>query len=183
MPPLETPELEINFSAPQFLLPGIDGKQYKLEEIKGAKGLVVAFICNHCPYVKSIADKIAKEALELQKIGINFLGINSNDPIAYPEDSFENMKLFAVKHHYSFPYLFDESQEVARAYGAVCTPDFFGFNSDLKLVYRGRLDAAGKNFLPEAKRELFLAMEKISQDLPIKDKQYPSLGCSIKWRI
>jgi len=183
MPPLETPELEMNFSAPFFNLPAIDGKNYTLEGLKGLKGLIVAFICNHCPYVQSIADKIAKEAIELKKIGINLVGINSNDPIAYPEDSFDHMKIFAEKHHFTFPYLFDATQEVAKAYGAVCTPDFFGFNSDLKLVYRGRLDAAGKNFLPDSKRELFLAMEKISQDLPITDKQYPSLGCSIKWRI
>jgi peroxiredoxin len=183
MPPLETPELINNFLAPAFKLPATDGKFYTLQELKGPKGLVIAFICNHCPYVKAIADKIAKEAIALQKIGINFVGINANDPIAYPEDSFENMKLFAQENHYSFPYLFDESQEVAKAYDAVCTPDFFGFNSDLLLVYRGRLDAAGKNIMPEATRDLFLAMEEISQDLPISNKQYPSIGCSIKWRI
>jgi peroxiredoxin len=183
MPPLETPELTNNFIAPSFNLLGIDGKYSKLEEIKGPKGLVVAFICNHCPYVKAIADKIAKEALELKKLGINFVGINSNDPINYPEDSFDKMKLFAEEHNYNFPYLFDESQEIAKAYGAVCTPDFFGFNSDLLLLYRGRLDAAGKNFIPEARRDLFLAMEKVSQDLPLDEKQYPSLGCSIKWKV
>ena len=183
MPPLETPELTNNFTAPSFNLLGIDGKYYKLEEMKGPKGLVVAFICNHCPYVKAIADKIAKEALELKKLGINFVGINSNDPINYPEDSFDKMKLFAEEHNYNFPYLFDESQEIAKAYGAVCTPDFFGFNSDLLLLYRGRLDAAGKNFIPEARRDLFLAMEKVSQDLPLDEKQYPSLGCSIKWKV
>jgi len=184
MPPLETPGINKTFKAKDFNLPGIDGKIYSLSNVKGKNGLVVAFICNHCPYVQAIADKIVRDAADLAKIGIGFVGINSNDVEAYPDDSFDNMKLFAAKHSFNFPYLFDETQEVAKAYDAVCTPDFFCFDSDLKLQYRGRLDSAGKSDVPNAKRELFNAMEIVASGESIENiRQYPSIGCSIKWKV
>jgi peroxiredoxin len=182
MPPLETPDLEPNFHAQDFNLLSIDGTKYSLADLDKKNGLVVAFICNHCPYVQAIADKITREANELAKIGIGFVGINSNDVASYPDDSYDNMKLFAVKHQFNFPYLFDESQEIAKKYGAVCTPDFFCFDRDLLLRYRGRLDSAGKSDVPNATRELFIAMELIANDEDITFKQYPSIGCSIKWK-
>jgi peroxiredoxin len=183
MPPLETPEINKNFIAKDFNLLGIDGKIYSLSNVKGKNGLVVAFICNHCPYVQAIADKIVRDSAALAKIGIGFVGINSNDVEAYPDDSFDNMKLFAAKHSFNFPYLFDETQEVAKAYDAVCTPDFFCFDRNLKLQYRGRLDSAGKSDVPDAKRELFNAMEIIARGESIENiRQYPSIGCSIKWK-
>lgn len=182
MPPLETPELDKHFIAKDFTLLSIEGVNYSISSVRKEKGLVVAFICNHCPYVQAIADKIAKEAKSLAEIGIGFVGINSNDVEAYPEDSYENMKAFASKHGFTFPYLFDETQEIAKAYGAVCTPDFFGFDCDLKLQYRGRLDSAGKQDIPDAKRELFEAMEIISRSEHLTIRQHPSIGCSIKWK-
>jgi peroxiredoxin len=182
MPPLETPELDTTFIAKDFSLISVDGKKYSISDVKGKNGLVVAFICNHCPYVQAIADKITREANDLAKIGIGFVGINSNDVATYPDDSYENMKVFAVKHHFLFPYLFDETQDVARAYDAVCTPDFFCFDKELNLKYRGRLDSAGKNDLPDAKRELFDAMQLMADGRDISSKQYPSIGCSIKWK-
>ena len=182
MPPLETPNLEQGFYAKDFNLLSIDGRKHSFADLNKTNGLVIAFICNHCPYVQAIADKITREANELAKIGVGFVGINSNDVENYPEDSYENMKLFAEKHRFSFPYLFDESQSVAKEYGAVCTPDFFCFDRNLLLKYRGRLDSAGKNDLPNATRELFTAMELVAGDKAINFKQYPSIGCSIKWK-
>lgn len=182
MPPLETPELNTHFNAKDFSLISVDGKEYSISDVKGKNGLVVAFICNHCPYVQAIADKITREANDLAKIGIGFVGINSNDVETYPDDSYENMKIFAAKHQFPFPYLFDETQDVAKAYDAVCTPDFFCFDKNLKLKYRGRLDSAGKNDLPDAKRELFEAMQLLADGQEISSKQYPSIGCSIKWK-
>lgn len=184
MPPLETPKIDKKFIAKDFKLIGIDGKRYSISDVTGKNGLVVAFICNHCPYVQSIVDKIVRDVADLSKIGVGFVAINSNDVEAYPDDSFENMKLFSEKHNFNFPYLFDDSQEVAREYDAVCTPDFFCFDKDLKLQYRGRLDSAGKHDIPNATRELFNAMELIARDESIDHiKQYPSIGCSIKWRV
>lgn len=183
MPPLETPEIEKTFTAIDFSLPSTRSKNYSLRDVVTDNGFIVAFICNHCPYVRAIASKIVREAEELLKIGVGFVAINSNDTKSYPEDSFDNMKLFAEKHHFSFPYLFDESQQVARAYKAVCTPDFFCFDRNKQLKYRGRLDAAGKNDMPNATRELFLAMQMVAADQSIDHiKQYPSIGCSIKWK-
>jgi peroxiredoxin len=183
MPPLETPIIDKSFKAKDFNLIGVDGQQYSLEKVVDQNGVVIAFICNHCPYVQSIAHKIAKESEELAKIGVGFVGINSNDVDAYPDDSYENMKLFAQQHNFNFPYLFDETQEVARAYEAVCTPDFFGFDKNMTLQYRGRLDSSGKNNLPDAKRELFEAMQSAANGVDIDGiKQYPSIGCSIKWK-
>jgi peroxiredoxin len=175
--------LQRGFAAPDFSLPGIDGRTYTLADVRGPKGLLVMFICNHCPYVQAVADRIKRDTDELRAYGIGAVAINSNDVIAYPEDSFDNMKVFAAKHGFGFPYLFDESQAVAKAYGAVCTPDFFGFNADLKLQYRGQLDASRKQAAPpDARRDLFEAMKQIAATGIGPDEQYPSIGCSIKWK-
>jgi len=137
---------------------GVDGKRHTLESARGKNGLLVMFICNHCPYVKSVRDRIIRDVRELQQHGINSIAIMSNDPADYAEDSFDNMKLIAQQYSYPFPYVWDETQQVARDYGAVCTPDFFGFNANLELQYRGRLDASRKEAVPEAPRDLFNAM-------------------------
>ena len=179
---LTTPEVDKGWKAQNFNLISVDGNYYDLDNVKGKNGLVVAFICNHCPYVKSIVDKIVKEANELKKLGIGFVAINSNDSISYPEDSYENMKIFASDHNFSFPYLIDSTQEIAKKYDAVCTPDFFGFNSKLELEYRGRLDSAKKDIVPDAKRELFIAMSEIAKTSEFKGEQIPSIGCSLKWK-
>ena len=179
---LTTPEVDKGWKAQNFNLISVDGNYYDLDNVKGKNGLVVAFICNHCPYVKSIVDKIVKEANELKKLGIGFVTINSNDSISYPEDSYENMKIFANNHNFNFPYLLDSTQEIAKKYDAVCTPDFFGFNSKLELQYRGRLDSAKKDIVPDAKRELFIAMSEIAKSSEFKGEQIPSIGCSLKWK-
>ncbi|MGC8701849.1 MAG: thioredoxin family protein [Thiomonas sp.] len=175
--------LQRGFAAPDFSLPGIDGRSHALADLRGPKGLLVMFICNHCPYVQAVADRIRRDTDELRALGIGAVAINSNDVTAYPEDSFDNMKVFAARHGFSFPYLFDESQAVAKAYGAVCTPDFFGFNADLKLQYRGQLDASRKQAAaPDVRRDLFEAMKQIAATGIGPDEQYPSIGCSIKWK-
>lgn len=184
MPPLETPKINTSLKAKDFNLVSVNGKNYSLNDVEKSNGLVIAFLCNHCPYVQAIAGKIARDANDLAKLNIGFVGINSNDVIAYPDDSYENMKIFAKENNWNFPYLFDETQEIARAYDAVCTPDFFCFDRNLQLKYRGRLDSAGKSSDPDAKRELFIAMQAIANDESISAiKQYPSIGCSIKWKI
>ena len=179
---LTTPKVDKGWKAKDFNLLSVDGKHYSLEKVKESKGLVVAFICNHCPYVKAIANKIAKEAEELDKLGIGFVAINSNDTVMYPEDSYERMQIFTQQHNFRFPYLFDETQEVAKEYGAICTPDFFGFNTDLELQYRGRLDSAKMDVIPSANRELFIAMSEIAETGEFKGEQTRSVGCSIKWK-
>ena len=141
------------------------------------------FICNHCPYVLAIIDRLVRDAAALQALGMGVAAISSNDPVAYPEDSFERMGDFARRHGFGFPYLFDESQAVARAYGAVCTPDFFGYNVALQLQYRGRLDASGRQpASPDTRRELLEAMTAVARTGLGPDEQTPSIGCSIKWR-
>ena len=177
----ETPICEFNLPAIDFKLKGVDEKYYDLNSLKGTNGLLIMFICNHCPYVKSIINRIIRDTKELKQIGINSVGIMSNDPNEYPQDSFENMKKMALEFNFSFPYLIDETQEVARAYGAVCTPDFFGYNNKLGLQYRGRLDESRKESVDGAKRELFEAMKQISITGKGPDSQIPSMGCSIKW--
>ena len=139
---VETPICDFGTKAPNFKLPGVDGKSYTLDDIKGEKGTLVVFMCNHCPYVLAILDRLIRDIKELQAQGIGVVAINANDPSQYEADSFDNMVKMAQDNGFTFPYLFDESQEVARAYDAVCTPDFFGFNKDLGLQYRGRLDAS-----------------------------------------
>jgi len=173
------PVCNFDWQAPDFTLPASDGKTYSLSDVKGENGTLVMFICNHCPYVKSIMDKIIRDAQDLQKLGIGVVAINSNDAAAYPEDSFENMQKLDLP----FPYLHDESQAVARAYGAACTPDFFGFNADMGLQYRGRLDASGRNAGPDdLKRDLYEAMKQVAQTGQGPREQIPSMGCSIKWK-
>lgn len=166
----------------KFNLLGVDGEFYTLEDCLGEKGTLLMFICNHCPYVRTIITPLILDAQKLQKIGIGIVAINANDPINYPEDSYENMISFAQNHNFTFPYLFDENQEVARAYGAMCTPEFFGFNSQQKLQYHGRFDSSGMSFIPNAKHELLLAMQEIAETDMFLGQEHPSIGCSIKWR-
>ncbi len=180
---LETPEVNKNWLAPKFNLLGINGEYYTLDKVKKDKGLVIAFICNHCPYVKAIASKIARDATALQDMGVGFIAINPNDAGSYPEDSYDNMQLFAQMHSFNFPYLVDDTQEIAKAYGAVCTPDFFGFNNKLELQYRGRLDSARKDNVPNAERELLQAMTEVANSGGFTGQQLPSIGCSIKWKV
>lgn len=178
----ETPICDFGRPAPDFSLPGTDGKTYALKDVRGPNGLLVMFICNHCPYVKAVRDRIIRDAKELKAHGIHTVAISSNDPTDYPEDSFDSMKKLAAELKLPFPYLYDESQAVAKAYGAVCTPDFFGYNKDLKLQYRGRLDESRKDAVPNARRELFEAMKQIAQTGQGPREQVPSMGCSIKWK-
>ncbi len=179
---LQPPVCDFGWAARDFDLPGVDGKRHTLESAMGKNGLLVMFICNHCPYVKAIRERIIRDARELQEYGINTIAIMSNDPADYPEDSFDNMKKVAAEFGYPFPYVFDEAQQVAKDYGAVCTPDFFGFNSKLELQYRGRLDASRKETAPDAARDLFDAMVQVAQTGQGPREQIPSIGCSIKWK-
>jgi peroxiredoxin len=180
---LQTPVCEFGLPAPDFALPGADGKVWTRDQCKGEQGLLVMFICNHCPYVKAVRERIVRDARELAKDGIGVVAIMSNDPTEYPEDSFENMKRVADEHQFPFPYLLDETQEVAKAYGAVCTPDFFGYNADLGLQYRGRLDESRKETAPEGvRRDLFEAMKQVAATGEGPREQIPSMGCSIKWK-
>jgi peroxiredoxin len=175
--------LDRGAAAPRFDLPATDGSRWTLERAAGPNGLLVMFICNHCPYVLAIIDRLVRDAAALQALGMGVAAISSNDPVAYPEDSFERMGDFARRHGFGFPYLFDESQAVARAYGAVCTPDFFGYNAALQLQYRGRLDASGRQpASPDTRRELLEAMTAVARTGLGPDEQTPSIGCSIKWR-
>jgi peroxiredoxin len=177
------PVCDFGWKAVDATLPGVDGRNHSIFEMKGPRGLVVVFICNHCPYVKAVIDRAVRDAVELEAHGIGFVAISSNDAEAYSEDSFDNMRLFAKKHSFGFPYLYDEDQSVARAYGAACTPDFFGFNRDLELQYRGRLDASrNQPAAPGAKRDLFDAMIEISRSGRGPAEQVASIGCSIKWK-
>lgn len=179
---LQPPVCEFGKPAIDFSLPGVDGRRWTLDDCKGEKGLLVMFICNHCPYVKAILDRLVRDTRELREIGINSVAIMSNDPRQYQEDSFENMQKTARDNDFSFPYLVDETQEVAKAYGAVCTPDFFGYNAGLQLQYRGRLDASRKETAPgDAHRDLFEAMKQVAESGAGPEEQIPSMGCSIKW--
>ena len=180
---LQTPVCEFDKPAVDFSLPGVDGRTWTLSDCLGEKGLLVMFICNHCPYVKAILDRLLRDARELKQLGVNSVAIMSNDPGQYEEDSFENMQRISREMNFPFPYLLDETQQVAKAYGAVCTPDFFGYNADLKLQYRGRLDASRKQAAPpDVRRDLFLAMKQVAQTQKGPEEQIPSMGCSIKWK-
>lgn len=179
---LQTPICDFGAPAVDFSLPGVDGKQWTLAEAAGEKGLLVMFICNHCPYVQAIRDKIVRDTAELQALGVNSVAIMSNDPAQYQEDSFENMRKVSDEYGFSFPYLLDETQSVAQAYGAVCTPDFFGYNADLQLQYRGRLDESRQNAVPNARRDLFEAMRQVAETGKGPTDQIASMGCSIKWK-
>lgn len=182
MPSLETPVCDFGAKPIDFSLPGIDGKVWTLDDCKGEKGLLVMFICNHCPYVKAVVERIVRDVNRLAEYGIGSVAIMPNDTVGYPQDSFEKMAEFANQHQFSFPYLIDETQDVARAYGAVCTPDFFGYNNRLELQYRGRLDASRKETAENARPELFDAMKQVAQSGHGPKQQIPSIGCSIKWR-
>lgn len=180
---LNPPACRFGWPAADFSLPGTDGRMHTLASCRGPRGLLVAFICNHCPYVQAILDRLVRDARELQAMGIGVVAISSNDVAAYPEDGPQQMRELADGKGFSFPYLFDESQAVARAYDAVCTPDFFGFNADLQLQYRGRLDASGRNAAAtDVERELFLAMQQVALTGKGPERQQPSIGCSLKWK-
>ncbi len=180
---LQTPICDFGWNAVDFDLPGVDGKRYGIADVRGEQGLLVMFICNHCPYVKAVRERIVRDCLELQGLGIGSIAVMSNDPADYPEDSFDTMRKVAQQFRYPFPYVWDESQEVAKAYGAVCTPDFFGFNAALELQYRGRLDASRKETAPaDVRRDLFEAMLQVARTGQGPLEQVPSIGCSIKWR-
>lgn len=183
MASLTTPAPSTGAPAVDFELPGVDGRRHTLGSVSGPNGLVVMFICNHCPYVKAVIDRICCDAREVQKLGFGVAAVMSNDAIEYPEDSLANMQRVASEMDFPFPYLHDDTQRVARAYGAVCTPDFFGFNADLKLQYRGRLDASGRLPAPAGcRRELVEAMRLIAETGCGPREQNASIGCSIKWR-
>jgi peroxiredoxin len=173
---------DFGWKARDFALEGVDGKSYSLADVRGPNGTLVVFICNHCPYVRAVIGRLVEEANALKAIGIGTIAINSNDTESYPEDSFDNMKAFAKKHDLTFPYAIDATQEIARAYHAQCTPDFFGFNAKDELQYRGRLDAGHPGFMPRGRRELFEAMTQVAQTGKGPLEQTPSMGCSIKWR-
>lgn len=180
---LETPVCEFEKPIIDFALPGVDGKIWAPELARGENGLLVMFICNHCPYVKSIRERIVRDTDELMEHGVNTVAIMSNDPAEYEEDSFENMQAVAADFKFSFPYLLDETQEVAKAYGAVCTPDFFGYNKEMRLQYRGRLDESRKQTAAsDVKRDLFEAMKQVALTGRGPEEQIPSMGCSIKWK-
>jgi peroxiredoxin len=172
----------IGWKASNFALPAVDGKTYSLADVRGPKGTLVVFICNHCPYVKASIGRIVSEAEALRAIGVGRIAIMPNDAETYREDSFDNMKAFAARHGFGFPYAIDETQEVARAYDAQCTPDFFSFNARDELQYRGRLDAARMTPVANARRDLFEAMKQVAETGQGPKEQLPSMGCSIKWR-
>jgi peroxiredoxin len=168
--------------AADFLLPATDGRQISYADIAGPRGAVVVFMCNHCPYVKAVLDLMIRDSRDLARLGVGFAGICSNDAASYPEDGFPAMQRLVREHGLPFPYLHDESQDVARAYGAVCTPDFFGFDAARRLVYRGRLDASRTAVVPGARRELYEAMKAVAEGRRPPAEQHPAIGCSIKWR-
>jgi len=180
---METPVCNFGEKAINFHLLGTDGKQWSLADCVGEKGILLMFICNHCPYVKAIQTRLVDDAMKLIGLGINSVAIMSNDPDDYPEDSFENMQKVAAEYNYPFPYLIDESQEIAKAYGAICTPDFFGYNAALELQYRGRLDDSGmKSPSINSKHDLLEAMIDVAETGNGPKHQIPSMGCSIKWK-
>ena len=181
MASLNPPVCDFGWQAPDFNLVNVDGNLVSLDLAMGKNGLLVMFICNHCPYVKAIFPRLVADVRELQTLGVNTVAIMSNDPTEYPEDSFANMHAVAKEMNFPFPYLLDETQQIAKDYGAVCTPDFFGFNVDLKLQYRGRFDASRKETAPNSTRDLFHAMKLVAETGAGPKEQIASIGCSIKW--
>ncbi len=180
---LETPICDFGIPAVNFELLGVDGKAWTLQQCMGEKGLLVMFICNHCPYVKAVKERIVRDTAELKTLGINSVAIMPNDFVAYPDESFENMKKFSDELNFSFPYLLDATQEVAKAYGAICTPDFFGYNANFELQYRGRLDSSRRDITPDnTPRDLFEAMKLVAETSHGPQEQLSSIGCSIKWK-
>ena len=177
------PVCDFGWQAKNFKLPGVDGKHYSLDNVRGNNGMLIMFICNHCPYVLAVLDRIVRDAEELQSLGVGVAAISSNDVIAYPEDSFENMIKLSKDNDFSFPYLYDEDQNVAKSFDAVCTPDFFGFNSKNELQYRGRLDASRKESGPsDLRRDLFEGLKLVAETGKGPTDQVASMGCSIKWK-
>lgn len=181
MASINPPVCDFGWQAPHFSLPNVDGKVVSLHAGKGKNGLLVMFICNHCPYVKAILPRLINDVRELQILGVNTVAIMSNDPSEYPEDSVENMQIIAREMDFTFPYLLDETQQTAKDYGAVCTPDFFGFNNQFQLQYRGRFDESRKETAPNSTRDLFNAMKLMSQTGAGPKEQIASIGCSLKW--
>jgi peroxiredoxin len=182
MASINPPVCEFGWKAPDFKLPNIDGQHISRDDMMGEKGLLVMFICNHCPYVKAILPRLIADVRELQAMGVNTVAIMSNDPSDYPEDSFENMQNIANVMNFPFPYLLDESQQTAKDYGAVCTPDFFGFNHQGELQYRGRFDESRKDAALNSTRDLFFGLKQIAETGQGPREQISSIGCSIKWR-
>jgi len=183
MASMQPPVCDFGWQAIDFDLPGVDGRRHSLASARGPNGLLVMFICNHCPYVKAVLHRVVRDTAELKALGVGSIAIMSNDPTDYPEDSWDSMVKLATAMDFPFPYVLDESQAVARAYGAVCTPDFFGFNADMKLQYRGRLDESRKETAPEGvRRDLFEAMKQVALTGSGPKDQVASIGCSIKWR-
>lgn len=181
--PVYTPEkIQFGIDCPDFTLPGVDGRTYSKKDFLNNKPLVVVFMCNHCPYVKAIEDRLIVLAQDLKELGVNMVGICSNDAESYPDDSFENLQKRAKEKNYPFTYLYDETQEVARQFGAICTPDYFVYDKKTKLAYRGRLDDSWKEPGLVQKRELYDAVIELAQDKSITHPQTPSMGCSIKWK-
>ena len=181
MPAVQPPICEFGWKARDFQLKGVDGKTYSLKDVRGPKGTLVVFICNHCPFVKAIIDRLVAEVAELKAMGFGVIGIMPNDVKVSPGDSFDKMKEFAAVHKLNFPYVIDETQSVARAWEAVCTPDFFGFNAKDELQYRGRMDESRMEQVKGARRELHEAMKLIADTGRGPKDQISSMGCSIKW--
>lgn len=182
MAALETPKVNLGFKAADFQLPATDGKTCSLRDVAGENGLLMMFICNHCPYVQKQMARMVVAAKQLQAAGVGVVAISANDASKYPEDSFENMQRYASEEGFSFPYLYDESQAVAKTYGAVCTPDFFGFNAALELQFRGRLDTSWSGIEDNPTPELLPAMLEIARTGHTTIVQNPNIGCSIKWK-
>ncbi len=179
----ETPVCDFGTPAPDFKLLGTDGNYWRLCDCRGERGTLIMFICNHCPYVKAIRRRLVDVTRKLAALGVGCAAIMPNDAVSYPEDSYENMQELAKSLDFPFPYLYDETQQVAKSYGAVCTPDFFGYNADLELQYRGRLDSSRLEPAPaNAKSELLEAMQQVASTGHGPEQQIPSMGCSIKWK-
>ncbi|HXJ03298.1 MAG TPA: thioredoxin family protein [Micropepsaceae bacterium] len=179
---VQNPICEFGWKARDFALRGVDGKTYSLGDVRGPKGTLVVFICNHCPYVRAVIDRFVEETHALKALGIGVIAIMANDTKISPGDSFDAMKVFAKEHDFTFPYVMDETQKMARDYGAVCTPDFFGFNAKDELQYRGRLDESKTTLVKGARRDLYEAMKLVAETGHGPKDQIPSMGCSIKWR-
>ena len=180
--PLKTPICDFGQAAKSFELKSTNNKIIKLNDVKGTNGTLVMFICNHCPYVKAVIKDIVEDCKNLEKLGVKSVAISANDPINYPEDSFENMIEFARKHQFNFPYVFDETQNIAKSYDAVCTPDFFGYNNSLELQYRGRIrELVNLKPVRAGDSDLFIAMKQIAETTKGPETQIPSVGCGIKW--
>jgi peroxiredoxin len=182
MASLNPPVCDFGWQAPDFNLVNVDGNLVSRNLVMGKNGLLVMFICNHCPYVKAILPRLINDVSELKMLGVNTVAIMSNDPTEYPEDSVENMKIIAREMDFPFPYLLDANQQIAKNYSAVCTPDFFGFNNKFELQYRGRFDESRKETAPKSTRDLFYAMKQIAETGTGPREQVASIGCSIKWK-